>query len=171
MIISSPSARAFVRVLNTGILCNMTQRHWVQNDRIFLVTTNTKKRAPIFQDDAYACTAVESLYIIQERQPFYLHAFVVMPDHCHVLLTVPEYSTLSSIMYAYKRDVSFRINRGPLWQKRFDCRLMRKIPQAIHYIHHNPIVAGLCAEPEDYRWSSACGKWDVTAIDAMGMFA
>lgn len=134
------------------------------------VTINTKNRMPIFVDSACARIAVEKLYAVQEYYPYYLHSFVVMPDHCHILLTPPEDTTISRIMYTYKRKVSFDLVRGPIWQPRFDCRLVRHSADVVRYIHNNPVRKGLCNRPEDYPWSSASGRWDIIVLDWMGCF-
>jgi len=139
----------------------MTQRHFVQTG-LFFITTNTKDRVPYFSDPAYARAAVETLYEIQYLYPFYLYSFVIMPNHCHFLLRVPERGYLSKIMHAFKRGTSFTIGKGPIWQPRFFVRLVTDDPYAfLKYIHRNPTKAGLCEAPEDYPWSSASGRWDI----------
>ncbi|MBI3331880.1 transposase [Candidatus Peregrinibacteria bacterium] len=148
----------------------MTQRHWIQNGHMMFVTANTLHRRLTFKDPAKARLAVESIYQTQTRFPFFLFSFVVMPDHCHILLSVPDNGSISRIMHDYKRSVSFQLGEGPIWQPRFDCQLVRNFHDVIPYIHANPVKAGLCEEVKDYLWSSASGKWDVIALDFMGGF-
>jgi putative transposase len=148
----------------------MTQRHWVQNETGMLVTSVTADRKPVFTHAINANIAVEEIYRTQHRFPFFLYAFAVMPDHCHLLLSVPEGGSISRIMHTSKRHVSFEINSGPLWQRRFHCRLINDAIGVVQYIHQNPVAANLCKNPEDYPWSSACGKWDVTVLDSMGCY-
>ncbi len=66
------------------------------------MTTNVKDRKPIFRNDAYAREAIETLYRVQESYPFMLYAFVIMPDHCHFLLQIPDGGSLSKMMNVYK---------------------------------------------------------------------
>ena len=128
------------------------------------VTTNTRDREAVFYDQAYAREAVESLYRVQSFHPFFLYAFVIMPDHCHFLLYVTEHGSISRLMYAYKRSVSFEIGR-PIWQPRFYVKIVQdNIDAVIRYIHMNPIKKDLCDKPSDYPWSSASGRWDVSDI-------
>lgn len=148
----------------------MTQRHWVQFDRMMFLTMVTKNRLAIFADPAKARIGVDVLYAIQSRYLFFLHGFVIMPDHCHLLLRVPEGGSISRIVHAYKRGVSFELGQGPLWQPRFDCRLVRDPTSVLAYIHCNPIVAGLSKTTEGFPWSSASGRWDIMAVDADGTF-
>lgn len=102
----------------------MSQRHPIQNGRCMLITTNAAHRMPIFLEDACARIAIETLYGIQQFYPFFLYAFVVMPDHCHLLLKMPEGGSVPKMVGIYKRAVSFNIGRGPLWQPRFHMRMV-----------------------------------------------
>lgn len=130
------------------------------------ITTNTAFRAPLFLDPAYARTAIESMYRTQEIKPFFLHGFVIMPDHCHMLLYVPSPGSIAGVMNSYKRRVAFEIGK-PLWQPRFHMRIPNNPGAALEYIHLNPIQAGLETIPGNYPWSSASGKWDMTPLDWM----
>lgn len=138
----------------------MFQRHPVQNQRMMFVTTNTLDRVPVFSDSACARSAVEALYFIQERHPFFLYGFVIMPDHCHLLVNVVAESGISPFMRDYKRRVSFLIGKGPIWQSRFHLEFPKDCSATLTYIHQNPLRKGLCTRAEDYPWSSASGKWD-----------
>lgn len=130
------------------------------------VTTCTKNRNPIFSDDAHARVAIESLYQIQRWFPFFLYAFVIMPDHCHFLLKVPEPGTISRIMYTYKRSVAFAIGK-PVWQRRFYVKHVSEPGRIIDYIHVNPVRHNLCKRTDEYQWSSASGKWYVSELTLM----
>lgn len=142
----------------------MTQRHPVQADQVMFVTTNTLRRRPIFASPAHAREAVEVLYRVQEQHPFFLFGFVIMPDHAHVLLHVPEPENIARVMRAYKSGLAHSIAGGPLWQQRYHIVLPRQPFAALRYIHRNPVRAGLAASPEDYPWSSASGQWDVSEM-------
>ncbi|MEQ1849329.1 MAG: transposase [Candidatus Peribacteraceae bacterium] len=142
----------------------MTQRHPIQNDSVMFITTVTRDRIPYFLDDALAREAVECLYRVQSLRPFFLHGFVIMPDHCHFLIRVRKPEKISSIMKSYKAGVTYAIGNGKLWQPRFHILIPDKPWHALRYIHHNPIDAGLVEDPKEYRWSSASRKWDVTPL-------
>jgi len=138
----------------------MSQRHPAQNQNMMLVTTVTLKRAPIFADPVCAREAVEALYFTQQRHPFFIYGFVIMSDHCHLLLNVCEESDISNVMRDYKRRVSFQVARGPVWQPRFNLVIPKDPGLALSYIHQNPVRKKLCDNPEEYIWSSASGRWD-----------
>ncbi len=138
----------------------MFQRHPIQNQHLMLVTTNTKDRIRIFANPACAREAVESLYRVQCWKPFFLFGFVIMPDHCHFLMNVPEHGSISKIMQAYKRSVCFEIGKA-IWQSRFHIKIVHSCGPVLKYIHMNPVRQNLCLEPAAYPWSSASGRWDV----------
>jgi putative transposase len=142
----------------------MTQRHPIQNDAIMLVTTNVIHRLPYFDDSARAREAVECLYRTQSIHPFFLYGFVIMPDHCHFLVHVPSPNTVSKVMNSYKSGLTFDLGIPKLWQRRFHIRIAKKPFGALRYIHMNPVRAGFCDIPEDYPWSSASGRWDISSL-------
>ncbi|HVT14064.1 MAG TPA: transposase [Fimbriimonadaceae bacterium] len=94
---------------------------------------------------------------------FTLHAWVVMPNHVHVLLTPLENVALEEILRTQKSISSTRINKllgqqGRLWQPDYFDRLIRDEKHfngVVHYIEWNPVKAGLCVDPADWAWSSA----------------
>lgn len=148
----------------------MTQRHPLQNDCMMFVTTNVLHRKPLFKDQAKARLAIEAMYETQTVYPFFLFGFVIMPDHTHWLISVPEEGSISRIMHRYKRSVSFQLGEGPIWQPRFDYRIIRSYRDVMRYIHMNPVKAKICENPEDYPWSSASGKWDIMELDFFGSY-
>lgn len=144
----------------------MTQRHPVQSDVPLLITTVVRDREPIFYNQAFARETVEALYRTQERHPFLLYGFVVMPDHLHLLLKTMTPMTVALVMNRFKTCVSHSIGIGPMWQRRFHIRIVCNVYAALDYIHCNPCAAGICETPEEYPWSSACGRWDTSPLDA-----
>lgn len=105
---------------------------------------------------------IENLEFYRERLRFLLHAYVVMPDHLHLLLTPGEIS-LSDIMRSFKSHTAKQIistlgSGGPIWQSRFHDRAIRgetHFLSAIEYIHQNPVLAGLALQAKDHPYSSA----------------
>jgi len=91
-----------------------------------------------------------------------LHAFAVMPNHIHLLLTVPEGLTLERVAQFIKGGFSHQVGKligvhGPVWQKSFVDRRVRDSGEAgkyVAYIHQNPVRAGLVNSAEQYRYSS-----------------
>lgn len=148
-----------------NIPLTMTQRHPTQNDFLMFITTNAYQRQKIFLNDAYAREAIECLYRVQELYAFYLYGFVIMPDHCHFLMSVPSPGSISKIMNSYKSAVVQSVGLQKVWQARFYLKIPNDANETLHYIHWNPVKARLVENPGEYPWSSACGKWDVQPLE------
>ena len=100
--------------------------------------------------------------------------FVVMPDHVHAMLWLPEPRDLQRLMHGWKRMSSFAIRRWyaefaphyfegfgqgeQFWQPKsyaFQIYSEHKLLEKLTYMHENPVRAGLVARAADWRWSSA----------------
>ncbi len=143
----------------------MTQRHFIQNDVTMHVTTVTRNRYPFFADPTVAREAVETLYRVQSTHPFFLYAFVVMPDHIHLLVHIPFPQKISAILGTFKSGLTFNAGIPRLWQPRYHLRISRNPWRTKEYIHNNPVRARLSPTPDLYPWSSASGRWDISALE------
>lgn len=148
----------------------MTQRHPIQTDAIFFITTVVRDRKPIFVNPTFAREAIETLYRVQELHPFFLFGFVIMPDHCHLLLAPVSGTKISTIMNRWKMGVAHSLGIGQIWQPRYFIRIPDDTSLTLRYIHQNPFKASLSKRNEDYPWSSLSGKWDVTGLGIEGHF-
>lgn len=92
-----------------------------------------------------------------------LHAWVVMPNHVHVVATIHPDQLLSRIAHAWKSYSAHRIRRlagvsGPIWQPEYWDRFIRNerhFASAVAYVEGNPVAAGLAQWPGDWPYSSA----------------
>jgi REP element-mobilizing transposase RayT len=95
---------------------------------------------------------------MRTRYEFVVVGYVVMPEHFHLLISEPECDTVSTVMQALKQSVSKRAGSGlQFWERRFyDFNVFteRKRIEKLRYMHRNPVKRGLCAQPEDWPWSS-----------------
>ncbi|MDE0274220.1 MAG: transposase [Gammaproteobacteria bacterium] len=97
-----------------------------------------------------------------EHTRYVLHAWVIMPNHVHALMTALGGRHLSAILHSWKSFTAKSANRhlgrkGEFWQADYFDRVMRDeahFAATVDYIHWNPVKAGLCAKPEDWPWSS-----------------
>ena len=122
------------------------------------VTTATYGRRPIFETTRIAELFIEILLHYRTLGHYKLHAYVVMPDHVHLLLT-PTGKTLSETMNLIKGRFSRKITSAfPIWQRGFADHLVQSKPDfetRRNYIHQNPVRARLAEAPEHYPYSSA----------------
>ena len=110
-----------------------------------------------------AAQIVQNALLHFDDQRYHLHAWVVMPNHVHALLTPMRDHRLAGILRSWKSYTAKCINQmlggtGTLWQREYFDRFIRDerhYHDAIHYIHQNPVTARLCALPEDWPFSSA----------------
>ena len=91
-----------------------------------------------------------------------VHAYVLMDNHFHLLLTPDTSEGLPQMMQAvgraYVRYFNLRHHRtGTLWEGRYRSNLIeseRYLLACMGYIDLNPVRAGLVEQAQDYRWSS-----------------
>jgi putative transposase len=92
-----------------------------------------------------------------------VHAYVLMPNHVHLLATPSIEGGISKMMQYLGRQYVQYVNRtrgrsGALWERRFLASLVEVeccLLSLYRYIEANPVRAGLVSAPERYRWSSA----------------
>jgi REP element-mobilizing transposase RayT len=104
--------------------------------------------------------------LFENGRKVHMHAFVVMPDHVHMLFTplLDEQGDpypLAEIMNGIKGASSHSLNnllgrKGKLWEPESFDRITRSdgdFEFRLLYIVENPIAAGLARGPNDYRWA------------------
>jgi putative transposase len=110
---------------------------------------------------------MDTLFRYRQDGAFTLHAFVLMPDHFHILLTPAREITLERAVQLIKGGSARRIGierqlRLPVWQRGFsDHRIRSAADYTTHlvYIEQNPVRKKLAVNPCEFRWSSASGKY------------
>ena len=104
-----------------------------------------------------------------------IYAYVLMPEHVHLLMNEPPTILVAQFLKALKQATSrwLRDDRERFWQDRyFDGNIRGEAARSevIRYIHRNPVKRGLVASPEQYRWSSlrhyATGDRGVVKIES-----
>lgn len=92
-----------------------------------------------------------------------LMAWVVMPNHVHVLFEPINGWPLNKIVASWKRHTAMEIlavrnMEKPVWHHEYFDRFIRTerhLYNVIDYIHQNPVKAGLVRRAEEWEWSSA----------------
>ena len=132
------------------------------SDRYFFVTVPLlKQRTPLREADFRLMGL--ALNRARRQHPFYLTAWVLLPDHWHAICTPVYPRTISLVMKSFKNSSTVLINRrraerGELWQARFFDRALRTVKEyneKVEYIHLNPVKAGLVQQADEWPWSSA----------------
>jgi putative transposase len=119
-------------------------------------------RSPIFFAEKDCWHYLDWLGEESKKQGCAIHAYVLMTNHVHLLLTPQRSDSISSMMQAlgrrYVRYINYTYQRsGTLWEGRFKSALIDSEPYLLtcqRYIELNPVRAGMVTDPVDYRWSS-----------------
>jgi len=124
----------------------------------FFVTSATYNRRRLFQVASNAELFIATLQEYRHAGHYKLHAFVVMPDHVHLLLT-PQAITLERAVGLIKGGFSHRMeSKFPIWQRGFTDHRIRdreEFETRREYIHLNPVRARMVDGAELYAYSSA----------------
>jgi putative transposase len=99
----------------------------------------------------------DALERMRIRYGFFVKAYVVMPEHVHLLLSETNTKTLYLAIQAIKLSVARRRAERPFWLSRyydFNVFTESKVTEKIDYLHRNPVARGLVAHPQEWKWSS-----------------
>ena len=116
--------------------------------------------------DPRVADIVETALLHFDKERYRLIAWCVMPNHVHTMIEVFEGFPLPSVLHSWKSYTSKEINkllgsRGQLWFEEYHDRFIRDerhFHVAVAYVEHNPVKAGLCREPRDWKFSSAARR-------------
>ena len=132
--------------------------------QVYLVTTVTHQRQPIFNNFSNARFVVNSLKYTELSHQITSLSFVVMPDHLHWLFSLQDFRTVPQVISNIKRRSAYRINQymgktgSPVWQHGFHDYALRdeeEIKDVARYIVANPLRAGLVHNIGDYPFWDA----------------
>ena len=137
-----------------------------------LLTFSSYKGRRFFADNAYCQFFVKALDAARSRHGFLVWAYVVMPEHVHLLICPGDgEARIATILQSVKQPVAARVkkevppnlpgNRFRLWQRGggHDRNIWsdKALQSSLEYIHENPVRRGLVQTAQDYEWSSA--RW------------
>lgn len=131
-----------------------------------------RRRLQVYLDKGYGncwlrdpriATMVETALHHFDGERYTLLAWVIMPNHVHVIIEVFQGHAMWTVVQSWKRYTARRANallglRGSFWQKDYWDTFMRDeyhLERAVRYVHSNPVSACLVEEASDWPWSSA----------------
>lgn len=153
----------------------------VNNDTSpYFITSSVVNWMPLFSNPNIAEIIINSLQFLQNEKRIKLHAYVLMENHLHLIISSPKLSDeirnfksytarqsidwyqnnnkqwilkqLSFSKKPHKSDQAFQF-----WQEGFHPKLIQTevmLNNKLDYIHHNPVKRGFVDKPEDWRYSS-----------------
>ncbi len=144
----------------------------------FFTATNLEWKK-LLQPDKYKDIIITSLQFLVKEKRVRITAFVIMPNHIHLIWQMLEGHIEDSVQRDFlkytaqqiKADLKkkhpevleqFKVNakdrQYQFWERNalsIELRTEKTYLQKLDYLHYNPVRAGLCKLPEAYRYSSA----------------
>ena len=157
-------------------------KRWDIPHDVHCLTFSCFHRQPFLRSDRSCRWFAQALLDAKDKHPFDLWAYVLMPEHVHLVLWPQEGTLISPLLKAIKLPVT---NRCLQWVRRYcpdflpwmedrrlggpcahrfwqrgggydrNLRSVRDVHEKIRYIHANPVRRGLVRRPEEWFWSSA----------------
>jgi len=128
-----------------------------QTGLLHFITFSCVRHRPILGTEPARDTFCDLLERTRELYAFDIFAYVIMPDHVHLLVTEPEGKPLSVAIQILKQRFSKTRAEKHVWESRyydFNIRSEKKRAEKLRYIHWNPVRRNLVQKPEEWRWSS-----------------
>jgi REP element-mobilizing transposase RayT len=128
---------------------------------IYHVTARGNRRQPIFHDERDNYLFLNILASVVRRKGWRCHSYCLMPNHYHLLIGTPEPNLSTGMQLLNGRHAQWFNHAhsldGHLFQGRFHSVLVKSewhLVELSRYIVLNPVRAGLCAEPQQWPWTS-----------------
>ena len=133
----------------------------VAHARTFFITTKCAGGMHLLQTERNANLLADVLRQNVRAGRFQVHDFVIMPDHLHLLISVPRDITIERAVQHIKGGFSYRLHkelgyRGEVWQRGFgDVRVLdvESFENHRRYIAQNPVRRGLVHSVEQYPFT------------------
>lgn len=125
---------------------------------------NRKQKTFFCDEDYLAYLALLNEHRV--RAEVEIWAYCLMPNHVHLVIVPRQKDGITKLLRIAHHRYALRINtrngwQGHLWQERFHSFVMdeRHLLAAVRYIELNPVRAGFCRRPDQWRWSSVHAHW------------
>jgi putative transposase len=143
-----------------------TREHATHNQQTYFVSSQLWGRRQLFKNERWAKLFLDTLFHYRGAA-FFLHEFVLMPEHFHLLIT--PLTSLEKAVQFIKGGFSHRArvelgSNMEVWQKGFTDHRIRDASdydQHVAYIFQNPVARRLCLAPIEYPFCSACRKFEL----------
>ncbi|QNK78741.1 MULTISPECIES: transposase [Winogradskyella] len=133
----------------------------------------------LLKPEKYKLIIIESLQFLVEEKRVEVYGYVIMDNHIHIIWKPMLLYSLKHTQLSFMKFTAQRIKQDlelhhkavlkcfyveskdrsyQFWKRNSLCVDLysdKIIEQKLKYIHENPVKAGLCCNPEDYRFSSA----------------
>ncbi|MBL7149447.1 MAG: transposase [Candidatus Cloacimonetes bacterium] len=168
---------------------------FIEEDGIYFVTSTITEWIPVFVSESYFQIIIDSLEFCREKKKMKLHAYVIMENHVHLIVSGENLSdTLKSFkmftateiikqlkfakkewllhQFEFYKKRTKKESIYQVWQEGLHPQLVNEediFIQKVEYIHENPVRRGYVIQPEYWKYSSAgyyiTGEKGVMGID------
>ncbi|GIK41934.1 MAG: hypothetical protein BroJett011_57670 [Chloroflexota bacterium] len=149
---------------------------------IYFITTSTRLWVPILFNETIFKILLDSLKYCQKNKELKLHAYVIMTNHLHAIVSHNNHDQIPNVVRDFKRHTATEIKnylqdlgdfsqlfwiklfhnkeRGDnrIWQEGYHPIAIKSaafFEQKLNYIHFNPVKKGFVEQPEHWKYSSA----------------
>jgi putative transposase len=156
-------AKEAVERMDTDIRCLPPEKRDAERRKRIQAWIDAGHGSCVLREPAVA-GMVQNALLFFDGQRHRLLAWVVMPNHVHVLFQPVNGWTVAKIVASWKKFMARKISGnanlliGAVWHREYWDRYIRDeyhLQQAVKYIDENPVKAGLAAVAEDWHWGSA----------------
>ncbi len=127
---------------------------WVKSGSLFFVTICCEeKRSNVLCHPDVADSLFSAVRFYNENSIWFTRLFLLMPDHCHALISFPRSVDMTKVVGNWKRYTAKKLSIK--WQENFfDHRIRNGESWEVKasYIRMNPVRKGLVEEPQDWPW-------------------
>lgn len=126
-----------------------------------VIQRGNNRQATFFAEEDYR-RYLDSLGEAAQKYECTIHAYVLMTNHVHFLVTPGQPESISRMMQSvgrrYVQYINYSYKRsGTLWEGRYKASLIQSeqyLLTCMRYIELNPVRANMVEQPENYKWSS-----------------
>jgi len=129
---------------------------WLKNEPVYFITVCADPRGENqFCNPTLGPAILDSVKFRNEKQIWFCHIVVVMPDHIHLLLNFPDMPSFSGVIGSWKHWLARKYSIS--WQENFFDHRIRKdesFGDKAEYIRQNPVRAKLIKNADEwpYLW-------------------
>lgn len=131
---------------------------WVNDKAVFFITVCCKEREKnLLCHDDVAEKIFESVRFRHERGDWFVHLFLLMPDHLHGLMSFPVDRAMKPTVAKWKEYAAKQT--GISWQRDFFDHRLRSDESYVEkasYVRMNPVRKGLAEKAEDWKYVLEC---------------
>jgi len=132
-------------------------------DAVYHVTCRCNNQERLFHEEYALVQYLKILKNCKEKYGFAVYDYTIMSNHVHIIVKPGPTVNISKIMHSINRWYARWYNehymrKGHFWEARFDSVIIKddfQLLATMRYIDNNPVRAGLCVDPADWKYSGA----------------